>query len=261
MIQQEEERFLAMGRRLGFLSEAQIGQARSLSLQSSRKKKTPMPFLLLEMGHLDTEQIDRILEELIRWVDATVERADQLRTDRQYTRAIKKYSKVLDAQPEREHAYWHRAHACVQIKHFEEALADYNRLLEISDKQALAFNRRGLVLFCLGRVDEAIDSQNQAIELNSKMAQAFFDRGTCFHRKKSFQNAIQDYTDAIELDDQYIEAFNNRAIAYLMCRQTENSRNDWNKAIEINNRRSTIRHNLTVLLKKLGGKGPAANPG
>ncbi|MBI4613313.1 MAG: tetratricopeptide repeat protein [Planctomycetes bacterium] len=250
MLPKEEERFLKLAHRLGVLQGDRLERAAKVAERRS-EGKVPLPFTLLREGILSDEEVDRILHAMVELLDQTTAKAAELLKDRQFTKAIGKYDRVIASHPSHEASYWGRAEAYLKKGALLPALADYTTLLEITEKKALAHNRRGVVLARLGKHDEARREQEAALSLDPANAEIHFDLGTCFHILGDRVRAVAEYSRTIEIAPDHLEALNNRAILHLLGRDFEKAQADWKACLAIDRRRSTIRHNLKMLLQRL----------
>ncbi len=82
-----------------------------------------------------------------------------------YERAIDRFGRAIELQPDLCAAYFNRALACTRLGRFEAALADYDRAAALTPQDADIFNNRGLLHFERGELDAAAADFERAIKL------------------------------------------------------------------------------------------------
>lgn len=99
--------------------------------------------------------------------------AEDFNKNKNYKRAIKAYTEILNVEPNYQDAWFHRGRTYLFMKKYTLALADYNTLLELNPKyDSSAYNNRGLAHENLGDLDKALADYDKALELdpNSEIA-------------------------------------------------------------------------------------------
>lgn len=246
---QQEQRFLDTAVGMGLISKPKAAQVRAQAALTEPRK--PLFVVLMELGHLDGEAVDRVLSTLAGQVEKTVAEGHRARQAQEVTRAIKAYTRAIGASPANEEPYWKRAAAHFDKRRYEEAIADYSSLLSLTARKAEAYNCRGVAHARLGRYAEAVADHEASLRLDPGSAKAWFDLGTCHQARKDLARAAESYSRAIELKPDYIEAWNNRAVAALLLGQVKQAIADWQKALEFDRQRATVLANLQMVARQL----------
>ena len=252
MLPRDEKRFLSLARRLEFLDQGALKKAVTAAASPERGERS-LPTYLVEKGFLTEEQHDRVLRAMVGLIDRTAAQGDELRRDKKMTRALERYDKALDSDPEHEGSLRGRAETLIGLKRLEDAVKGFQALLKVTTRRAEVLHQRGRVLADLERYEEARADLEESIVLDPEKAGVRFDLGTCHHRAGRLDEAIACYTSAIEIDGSHIEAHNNRAIAHLLGRDVVAAQNDWKACLAIDRKRRTIRRNLQAVLARFKG--------
>ena len=91
----------------------------------------------------------------------------------------------------------------------------YTKVIGIDPENASAYNNRGVAYRKKGEYDNAIADYTKAIEIDPKYALAYYNRGIAYSEKGESDKAIEDYKKAIEIDNSHAAAYNN--LAYIYC--------------------------------------------
>ncbi|MCP4666739.1 MAG: tetratricopeptide repeat protein [Deltaproteobacteria bacterium] len=189
---------------------------------------------------------------------------------RDHERAIKAFSKAIEANPQEATAYCNRAVAWFFLGDYAEAMADFNKALEINPHYtealcnrgfiwtkkgdygrairdytkaietdpsfAEAYTSRAVAWFFSGKYTKAIADCNKALKIKPRNAEAYATRGAAWSEKGDYRRAIDDYTKAVEISPQNAEAFSNRGFVWTKQGNYERAIEDYTRALEINPR-------------------------
>ncbi len=205
-----EKEFLARACREGLLTIERIREA--LAYDARRPSRKPFVFVLVELGYLDLEAIDRLVAEV---AGPTWELIDDLVFHRRY----------------------------------EEAIQALTRRIETGEDRARALHFRGRMLAMLGRHGEAIADFERALEAGPEQPRMMFDLGSSHLARRSFPEAVRAFDRALAIDPGCVDALNNRAIALAMSGDPVAAQESWRIAIRSDRRRRTAQHNLAHLLR------------
>jgi len=148
--------------------------------------------------------------------------------------AVDWFTKQIDASPQDESAYAHRARAHHFLGDYEKAISDFTEALKLSPSGSWIWNNRAIVYSDMKEYDRSLADYTKAIEINASYYLALSNRGMIWMRKKEFAKAHQDLARSIEMNPQYGFVYSNRAIVWLAQNKPEEAVKDCDKALRIN---------------------------
>ena len=151
-----------------------------------------------------------------------------------YSKAIVHFQKVIDLEPNHTKAYCRRGVAYFEKGQLDKAIADLDQAIRLDPKYDEAYNNRGSAYARKGELDKAIADFDQAIRFDPKYAEAYNNRGLAYFKKGQLDKAIADYNQAIRFDPKYTKAYNNRGHAYSLKGDYERAILDFDQAIKLN---------------------------
>lgn len=116
---------------------------------------------------------------------------------RQYDRAIRSYTCVLQLDDDYIGAYNQRAVAYTMRQNYEFAINDYDRALEIDSRSRAVLNNRGIAYAAIFDYERAIADFNAVIELDQDYVSGYLNRGVIKAVQGEFEEAILDMEEAI----------------------------------------------------------------
>ena len=201
------------------------------------------------------ENRQRVLEKLypdIYNAESFLKEAHSLRENKDYERAIKAYTKVLERDSENQDALFYRGLMYIYKNRYALARADYERLIELNPNyNSDAYNNRGICYDELGQHNRAITDYDKAIALNPNLAEAYNNRGNAYKHLGQYERAIQDFDKAITLKPTYANAYNNRAVAYENLSKLDKALDDYDKALKLNPSNEIYKTNHQRVLDKM----------
>lgn len=192
-------------------------------------------YLMRLNGRLRAKQLDKALEDAAAVTDLDA-RQGNLITAAIYEemddmpKAIKHYTKAIEADPAYAQAYSQRYQAYLASEQFEEALKDAEKLTELAPAQGYIL--QGDAQARMGKSAEAIESYGKALGHDPLNATALNNRA--YHRalfKTDLDEAVRDINEAIEIAGENAAFVDTRGyIAYLRG-DFKQALADFNKAL------------------------------
>ncbi|MFR5876556.1 MAG: tetratricopeptide repeat protein, partial [Eubacterium sp.] len=136
--------------------------------------------------------------------------ADSYYKSKDYTNAIKYYTKAIELQPNIAVFYNNRGYIYKIINEYDNALSDYNKAIELNPDYSQTYSNRGHLYTKLKKYELAINDFNKVINLQPDNIQAYNNRGLAYNELKDYDNAINDFNKVINLQPDNIQAYNNR---------------------------------------------------
>jgi tetratricopeptide (TPR) repeat protein len=155
---------------------------------------------------------------------------------KQYDRAITSFSAALEANPDKNIAFfihYNRGVAYGHIGNTDMAIDDYTAAIQLNPKYMSAYYSRAIQYGNKRNYKLAIRDETMAIELNPKSAAAYHNRGAFYADIGQFDKAIADYRKAIQFDPRSAITFYNRGLAYENLEQFEKAIADYNRVIRV----------------------------
>jgi tetratricopeptide (TPR) repeat protein len=125
---------------------------------------------------------------------------------RQIDQAIVNFNKLLEIDPRKAEAYFHRGAAYGMKNQYDQVIADCTRALEMDPQKMVktyggeAYAIRGLAYLRKGQYDRAIADYTTFLQTNPRAkAIAYLDRGKAYAGKREFDKAWDDVHQAQNL--------------------------------------------------------------
>jgi tetratricopeptide (TPR) repeat protein len=132
-----------------------------------------------------------------------------------FSSAIRSYSKSIELWPDNPEYYHDRAHANEKNTDTQAALADFSKAIELKPNVSRYYKCRGNCYLAAGDNSSAINDISKAIELEPDNAGAWHSRAHYYELTQSFTEAFNDLTKAIELAPDWYQHYGCRAILQL----------------------------------------------
>ncbi|KPK00558.1 MAG: hypothetical protein AMJ60_00835 [Desulfobacterales bacterium SG8_35] len=130
---------------------------------------------------------------------------------KQYSNALKDFSKALEIHPNYVDALINRGSTYAQLGRFNDALMDFNHALKFEKKDAELYNKRGEIYLQNEMHDQAIKDFTAAVVLNPMFSDAYLNRGRAYSEKGMPEEAMNDFNQAIKADSDHAFDFVDRA--------------------------------------------------
>jgi Flp pilus assembly protein TadD len=154
---------------------------------------------------------------------------------RDFERAYRAYSKVLDLAPDNLLALINLGVVEYSLKKFEEAESHLKRALQIKLDAAPAWLTLGIIYMDQNRLDEALAALAQATLYDPRNPRARNYLGVVIGRKGWIDGAQAELRKAVEIDPSYSDAHFNLAVFYLESKppSIELARRHYYRALEL----------------------------
>ena len=179
--------------------------------------------------------------------------------NKNYTLALKYYTKTIALSPDDLVAYNNRGIIHTKLKNYQMALDDFDKAISLDSTSAYLYNNKAKVYQCIGKYKDAIENYDKAIELDPNFANAYNNRGTVYYELKNFQEATSDYNKSIELEPNEILPYHNLVELYVIQNNLIQAENMLMKAriIEKDLENQVIGTYLEIVVAKSLGKDPS----
>jgi tetratricopeptide (TPR) repeat protein len=133
---------------------------------------------------------------------------------REYSKAIQAYQKVIELDPSYVEAYNNLGIAYQMIGENDKAFEVYERAIEINPKYEKGYNNLGILLFLKDRHEEAFETFQKALAINSNNIESHINLGILFKKKGQLEKSIESYQTALTIDPFHKETHYNIALLY-----------------------------------------------
>lgn len=116
---------------------------------------------------------------------------------------------------EADNAYLIWGEMLVDMREYDKAMEKFSRAIEMNPDFALAYNATGYVLRRMKKHDEAIGYFKKAAEIDSKLWDAWYLWGRALYEQKKYSQAIYPLKKAIEVERFRYQAYNDLSYAFL----------------------------------------------
>jgi tetratricopeptide (TPR) repeat protein len=165
-----------------------------------------------------------------------VEQGMDFYNHKDFTGAIEKFTKAIEADPANARAYLQRSQAYLATDETDKALSDLTQAINLDPENADAYILRSSVYFLKKEYGKVIDDCDRALELTPKEHSVFFIRGAAYAEMQKYDQALDDLNQAIDLDpnpDGDFYAYRQRGIVELDLFQLKQGMEDLEKALEL----------------------------
>lgn len=109
-----------------------------------------------------------------------------------YTNALKYYTRVTELNPYNSECYFNRAASYAENNHYAEAAADYSNVIRINPDNLMAYFYRAELRRELKDIKGAIDDYSTVIKLFPMFYQAYFMRSLLYRETNNYKGYISD---------------------------------------------------------------------
>jgi type IV pilus biogenesis/stability protein PilW len=138
----------------------------------------------------------------------------QFYSQRDFSKAIQSYQKVIELDPTYAEAYNNLGIVYQMIGDFDRAFWAYQKSTEINPRYEKGYNNLGILFFLKGRYEEALGSFQKALAVNPNNIESHINLGILFKRKGESGKAIESYQKALLIDPFHKETHYNIALLH-----------------------------------------------
>ncbi|PSB27734.1 protein kinase domain-containing protein [Stenomitos frigidus] len=165
--------------------------------------------------------------------DRLVNQANRQRQQRQYTKALASYDKLIKLKPKLAQAHWGRCETLIGLKRPDQAMVACDDALVLNPNYAEALWSQGKALKQQDRSLEALKFFEEATALKPAFVDAWVERGTTLQEFGRSSEAIDALDTAIALDRNSAEAWSTKGSALWNLGRYDQAVSALDKALQI----------------------------
>jgi|GEM_PF-5794532 len=167
--------------------------------------------------------------------------------DKDYTKAIEIFNKVIQNKIFLFIVYTLRGNCYHETGEFQKAIVDYTEAIKLNPDFYGNYSNRAYAYNQTGQFDKAIADCNKAINLYPENFYGYFFRGDAYYGKKDYSRALLDYGQAIKLKPDFAVGYQGRGFSYYRLENYQNAIDDFTKFIEILFATEDVHYSLYLL--------------
>jgi Tfp pilus assembly protein PilF len=157
-------------------------------------------------------------------------------TQRELSKAIQAYQKVIELDPTYVEAYNNLGIIYQMVGDVDRAFRAYQKSTEINPRYEKGHNNLGILLFLNGRYEEAVEAFQKALAINSNNIESHINLGILFKKKGQGEKAIESYRKALAIDPLHKETHYNMALLYEQLENLELAVNHYQQFIRLSSK-------------------------
>jgi tetratricopeptide (TPR) repeat protein len=175
-------------------------------------------------------------------------------TQRELSKAIQAYQKVIELDPTYVEAYNNLGIIYQMVGDVDRAFRAYQKATEINPRYEKGHNNLGILLFLNGRYEEAVEAFQKALAINSNNIESHINLGILFKKKGQWEKAIESYRKALAIDPLHKETHYNMALLYEQLENLELAVNHYQQFIQLSSKShpelvSKVQRHLNALVE------------
>lgn len=170
----------------------------------------------------------------------------------QYNEAVECYIKSIDLCPTYVGSFLNLAVAYSNLGNYEGEFNCINKMIEIEPENPQYRFMMGLALSKLGKKEESLVELYKALSLQPNSHIIYYHIGNVLSDLSRFRESIDSFSCAIKLNNKFFEACFNLGNAYLLVKDFENSIFWYKRTIELNHRFANTYINMAAAYANLG---------
>lgn len=179
---------------------------------------------------------------------------------REITKAIQSYMKVIELNPEYVEAYNNLGIIYQDIGDFDKAIELYQKAIEVNPRYEKAYNNLGILYLITNRYDDALTAFQNALTINPLNIESNINLGTLFRRKNQLEKSIEYYKKALNINPLHGETYYNLGLVYEQLGDVDLAISHYQKFIQLSSKNypdlvSKVKRRLEYLMTTKGGKG------
>jgi type IV pilus biogenesis/stability protein PilW len=138
----------------------------------------------------------------------------QFYNQRQFSKAIQAYQKVIALDPTYIEAYNNLGIIYQEIGDFDRAFEAFQKSIEINPQYEKGHNNLGILFYLKGRNEEALEAFQKALAINPNNIESHINLGVLFKKQGQLDKAIESYQKALDINPLHREIYYNIALLY-----------------------------------------------
>jgi type IV pilus biogenesis/stability protein PilW len=138
----------------------------------------------------------------------------QFYNQRQFSKAIQAYEKVIELDPTYVEAYNNLGITYQEIGDFDRAFEAFQKSTEINPQYEKGHNNLGILLYLKGHNEEALEAFQKALAINPNNVESYINLGVLFKKQGKLDKAIESYQKALDINPLHREIYYNVALLY-----------------------------------------------
>ncbi len=178
---------------------------------------------------------------------------------REISKAINAYQKVIELDPAYVEAYNNLGIIYQDLGDFDKALKLYQTSIEINPRYEKAYNNLGIVLFLNERYEESKEAFQNALGINPNNIESYINLGILYKKQGQFEKAIEYYQKAFTINPLHGETHYNIGLLYEQLENFKLAIGHYQKFIQLSSRThpdlvSKVQRHLDYLMATKEGK-------
>jgi type IV pilus biogenesis/stability protein PilW len=208
-----------------------IAEGKSLSAvtPASQKEESSQRFIGVEQ---DGEKDRTLTADVLIQFNLGV----QFYSQRDFSKAIQAYQKVIELDPTYVEAYNNLGIIYQMIGDVDRAFGAYQKSTEINPRYDKGYNNLGILLFLKGRYEEALGSFQKALAVNPNNIETHINLGILFKKKGESEKAIESYQKALAISPFHKETHYNIALLYEQLENLELAISHYQQFIQLSSK-------------------------
>ena len=160
----------------------------------------------------------------------------QFYNQREISKAIQAYKKVIEMDPAYIEAYNNLGIIYQELGDFENALKVYQKSIEINSQYEKAYNNLGILFYLKDRYEEALEAFQKALAINPNNIESYINCGILFKKRGEWDKAIESYQKALAINPLHGETHYNIALLYEQMENVELAIGHYQTFIQLSSR-------------------------
>jgi|GEM_PF-160462 len=163
-------------------------------------------------------------------------RANIYRYMKQWDNVIADYSQAIRIEPKKYFYYTYRARTYRKLRRYAKALADYNRAIELEPKNTYLYDQRAKLSIKMHNWDAAIADYSRSMTINPTESSFYIYRARARRGKGDYAGALADIDGAIKIYPKSAFAFMERGTTLSKLKKHEDAIAAFSKSISLSPR-------------------------
>jgi len=206
----------------------------------------------IEMAHVEK---DTPIKDVLKYFNMGTDFYRQ----REISKAIQAYQKVIELDPTYVEAYNNIGIIYQDLGDFDKALEAYKTSININPRYEKAYNNVGIVLLLNGHYEESKEAFQNALNINPNNIESYINLGILYKKQGQFEKAIEYYQKALTINPLHGETHYNIGLLYEQLENHKMAINHYQKFIQLSSKThpdlaAKVRSHLDYLMAIKGDK-------